>query len=232
MMERYNTDMKIIKKQTYEGFSLAEMILVITLTVFLMVVTVQSFGNSTTQFAFGNDNEKVLTMINFARSLAISGKAQLDYTDYNKDGCKDTVVLPACSEADYVTPANYGVNFNTTTNTVTLFADTHTGSDPADKEGKFDPCTGAVDYSKGCDIILDTYTLTASQLVLFPPAITPAVTSATVFYSPIFADITFDQTLPKDPFFTFELLQSGNTPRTRCVQIHKVAGIPEPLTCP
>ena len=237
MVERYNTVMKMLPKQTSPGFTLVEIIIVVALTVLLLTITVQSFLSSASQFAFANDNTKILELVNFARSLAISGKAQIDYIDYDKDGCKDAATTPGapCVGDDFVTPAHYAVNFDKATNTATLFADMHQliGSTP--KEGQFDPCTGAVDYTTGCDIILDQYQLKASTFVLFPNA-APAFagTTASIFYSPIFADISFDvAALPTDPFFTYELNQAtGTVARKSCLQIHRVAGIPEPFSCP
>lgn len=223
------------KKQTRSlsrGFTLAEMILVVALTLFLLTVTVQGFVNSASQFSFANASEKVEAMIRYSRSLAISGKAQIDYIDFDKDGCKDVATTGSCGEDDYVTPANYGVNFNKTTvsgvdtYTLTLFADNHSLT-PAD-EGAYNPGTTLSDYQGGKDIVLEQFVVPSSMVLINPGG----GTSATIFYSPVFADISSDISIPpSDPFFRFGISQmQGTILRKRCSQIHTLAGISEPIT--
>ncbi len=230
----------------HSGFTLAELILVVALTLFLLTVTVQGFVNSASQFTFSNASERVQEMIRSARSLAISGKAQLDYTDFDKDGCFDDSSLnvsPCDSSAppDYVTPANYGINFSKTTPggvdtyTVTLFADLHANPSCASgcgQEGVYDSGSGLADYRNGKDVILDQYVLPNGIVFAFPGT---GNNDATIFYSPIFADASFkvgtSPVLPEDPFFTFGVSQmQGTILRKRCYEIHKLAGISEPMT--
>jgi type II secretory pathway pseudopilin PulG len=216
---------------SFRAFTLAEMILVVALTLFLLTVTVQGFVNSASQFSYANVAEKVESMIRYSRSLAISGKAQIDYTDFDKDGCKDVATTGACGEDDYVTPANYGVNLDKTTvsgvdtYTLTLFADNHSPT-PAD-EGAYNPGTVLADYQGGKDIILEQFVVPSSMVLIIPGG-----TSATIFYSPVFADISSDiSILPSDPFFRFGISQmQGTILRKRCSQIHLLAGISEPIT--
>jgi type II secretory pathway pseudopilin PulG len=224
------------KKQTFSsftrtrsGFTLAEMILVVALTLFLLTVTVQGFVNSASQFSFSNAAQKVEEMIRTARSYAISGKAQLDYTDFDKDGCKD-VASGACA-VDYVTPAHYGVNFKKTTTTgvdsytVTLFADNHEVVGKAPKEGVFEDTS--TDYGDGFDIILERFPVPSGMQLIIPGA----GNSATIFFSPVFADVSTDFTITAaDPFFRYGVTQkAGDITRKRCSQTHILAGISEPI---
>ena len=105
------------------GYTLIEILIVLGFTVFLFSAAIQSFISTSTQFAFNNASEKVLDMVRFARSMAISGKAFKDYTNFNQDK----------SEEDFVTPANYGVNFQhksdlASKDSIILFADNHKGT--------------------------------------------------------------------------------------------------------
>lgn len=218
------------------GFSLAEMILVVALTLFLLTVTVQGFVNSASQFSFSNVAEKAQDVIRSARSLAISGKAQIDYMDFDQDGCKDKVTTPSCPADDYVTPAHYGVNLKKVTVagvdtfTMTLFADNHSAT--ASDEGKYNPPAafpGTVgEFQSGKDILLDQFTFPSGIKLIIPGG----GTSATVFFSPIFADLSSDiSIMAGDPFFRFGLSQlQGTILRKRCTQIHILAGISEPIT--
>ena len=216
----------------FPAFTLIEMILVVALTMFLLVVTAQSFVNSASQFSFSNAAEKVQELIRQARSLAISGKAQIDYTDYNNDTCKDKAHSTSECQTknastggdDYVTPAHYGVNFDKTNATITLFADNHS---PTATEGKYNPGTN---YANGDDIVLETYPVPSGMQLIIPGN----ASSATIFFSPIFADVSSDPaTSPTDPFFRFGIsAKFGDIVRKRCSQIHMLAGISEPMNDP
>jgi len=212
------------------GFTLIEIILVVALTLFFLTVTATGLVNSASQFAFANAYQRVLTMISTARSYAISGKAQLDYTDYTNNFATSTD-----NPTNYVTPAHYGINFNAANKTVTLFADLHS-KDSTTREGHFNPPGNpptTADYANGMDIILDTYTLPEGMSLILPSITAPA-TAITIFYSPIFADISFDVSpLPTGSFFKFGVQQtSGAITRNRCSEIHIIAGIAEPFDCP
>jgi len=233
-LKQYNLLMPKAQKQMRSGFSLIEIILVVALTLFLLTVTATGFVNSASQFAFANAYQRVLDMISTARSYAISGKAQLDYTDY-----AGNFLHPMEIPSNYVTPAHYGINFDTTDatkQTVTLFADLH--SNVSGMESQYFPAAPAnipTDYKDGKDIILDQYTLPQGMNIVLP-SIPPSSSAKaiTIFYSPIFADISFDvSSLPTDPFFKFGIQQtSGAITRNRCSEIHKMAGIAEPFDCP
>jgi len=245
-----------MQKQTRSGFTLVELIIVVTITLFLLVATVQGFANSASQFSFSNADETIQSMIQQARSLAISGKAQIDYTDFDKDGCRDKNSMldtNQCADKsvdDLATPAHYGVNFQKSGSTyiVTLFADNHEVSGQQPKENVFDyePNAGVTAYENGWDIVLDRYTLPPGMQLIIPqpdgttvPACSAANCSATIFFSPVFADISSDltnlpptTTEPSDPFFRFGIAQ--NNPninnRKRCSEIHFLAGISEPMS--
>lgn len=227
-----------------EGFTLIEIILVVTLTVFLFLATMQSVIGSSQQLRFVNAYQKVLDLVRQARSLAVSGKAQLDYTDYDQDGINDTT---ANGGPDYVTPAHYGVYFEhgptsmngQSTDQVVLFEDLHPsvtqiGGAPC-KEGQYDPADTNLNgpYAFGCDVILETYTLpVGTQLKGISGAgncIVASSNCATLFYSPIFADVSFDPALaplPSPQFFVFGVNQGGGQ-RIHCEKIHAASGIPE-----
>lgn len=220
------------QKQNLSGFTLIEIVLVVALTLFMLTVTVQGFVNSASQFSFANVSQKIEEMVRTARSLAISGKAQIDYTNFDNDTCADNVSTPLCPEDDYVTPANYGVNLQkitaggNTTYTVTLFADNHSATD--EKKYNTVPNPTLADYKAGKDIVLETYTLPSNIQMILPGG----GDTATVFFSPIFADLSSDITITNaDPFFRFGLYQvSGSVTRKKCSQIHILAGISEPTT--
>jgi type II secretory pathway pseudopilin PulG len=220
-----------------EGFTLIEIIIVIALTLLLLTATLQTIIGSTAQLTFINNTEKVLDLFRQARSLAIAGKAQLDYTDFDKDNVNDTSLNGG---PDYVTPAHYGVHFHhadspLTPDTVTLFIDNHevTGENP--KEGRFDksPTNDALNYRKGYDIILEEYALPPEIRFINLPE-----NDVTLFYSTLLADISFDPLLSDNTaFFSFGLEQKSGSAitamRQRCFQMHKLAGIAEPSnTCP
>lgn len=229
--------------QTKEGFTLIEIILVVTLTVFLFLATMQSVIGSSQQLRFVNAYQKVLDLVRQARSLAVSGKAQLDYTDYDQDGVNDTT---ANGGPDYVTPAHYGVYFEQapgvngqTTDQVILFADLHPPVipplGPPCKEGQYDPANMNLNGPNGfgCDVILETYTLPVGVQLKgvsgSPYCVTTLSTCAVLFYSPIFADASFDpplHPLPSPQFFVFGVDQ-GNGQRKHCEKIHAASGIPE-----
>lgn len=209
-----------------KGFTLIELILVVALTLFLTVATLQSVVGSTQQLRFVNSYEKVLEFIRQARSLAVSGKAQLDYTDYDFDTYTDLVKQPD-GQADFVTPAYYGVHFehyadNAIADKVILFADLHQKTGSTCKEKKYDPAPSSGTNANGCDIILETYELPARVKLLGLPA-----ANVSIFYTPLLADVSFDTSLPYAPFFIYEVGQLGNVPRKNCQQIHQFSGIPE-----
>lgn len=211
---------------TKKAYTLIEILIVLGFTVFLFSAAIQSFISTSTQFAFNNAAEKVLDMVRFARSLAISGKAFKDYMDFNQDTFKD----------DFVTPANYGVNFQHSDkadvrDSVIVFADNHSGV--AGKEGVFEEGKNETNYKTGMDIVIERYDLPADIRLSFVDSPGSSVASASIFYSPIFADTTFDPPLVASSSAKIGIKQS--TPlitRARCFSIHPLSGNPEPISCP
>jgi len=229
------------KQNQKEGFTLIEMILVVALTALLLVSTLQSVIGSTDQLSFTASYQKVLDLVRQARSLAVSGKAQPDYTDYDQDECYDfgykgSQVPPPCT-TDSVTPAHYGIYFEQVTsngvtdNNAILFADMHAPAGSACQEGKFD----LGQMSSGCDLILEKYTLPSTislkGLASSSQCLSAFSTCYTIFYSPIFADVSFVPALSSGSFFIFGLAQQkgGVELRRHCEQIHEFSGIPEVL---
>ncbi|HLG26006.1 MAG TPA: type II secretion system protein [Candidatus Gracilibacteria bacterium] len=211
------------------GFTLAELLIVITLIVLLMAAALRGMVNSQRTFIFNGASQQVSSLVREARSLAVTGKAQQDYTDYDQDGCFDGVINshtdPACpSEPDYVTPAHYGIFFNSADGTATLFADLH-GSGI---EGVYNPPVPATTpigtFIAGYDLKLAIYTLPPSLDYILDPAAT-----TTIMYSPIFADTDFDADLGiSDEFFVFGVKETEGTALSkRCFAIHPVAGVAE-----
>ena len=230
------------KNKVHHGFTLIELIIVMTLTMVLMSMAVQGFFSSSAQFSFSNEAEKIQAMIRTARSLAISGKAQPDYTDFNNNQCLDAgnqLNDPGdCSE--FVTPAHYGVVFikNPDANEVAIFVDNH--SKNALAEGYYADGENITGYRGGDDILLDTYFLPKGMQLIIPqidgttePGADSGNTSS-VLFSPIFADVSTDPKFPPSkPFFTFGITQKqGGIVRKRCWQIHLMAGVSEPMAIP
>lgn len=208
------------------AFTLIELMMVIAITVILLAAGLRGMVDSQKSFLFNNAVERVLQIVREARSLAVTGKAQLDYTDYDQDGCNappdDNDNTPtACTlplgESDYVTPANYGVYFDVPNHKVTLFADLH--ADGANAEGNYVAPTALNDYQQYKDLSLAEFDLT-SDLDL------KAVGSSTIFYSPIFADTSFESALSAT-FFAFGVKETDGVGRERCFKIHPIAGVPE-----
>lgn len=205
------------------GFTLAEIIIVIAVTLFLFTATMQGLINSSAQFNFRNQDDRLQAMLRTARSLAISGKAQPDYIDYNKNLCTDVLSSPGCTAPDLVTPAHYGVIFRKldSMDVVSLFVDNHS-KDPK-QEGYYE----SGDPHNGYDVVLDYFILPKGMELILPDA----GNEATIFFSPIFADVTTNINIPADkPIFKFGISQTqGNVVRKRCSQIQMLAGISEPL---
>lgn len=221
----YNWFMPKQKKTKKAAFTLVELIIVMVITMFLITMVLQSAFGSTAQLKFINSSNKVVDLIRQARSLAISGKAQPDYTDFNNDK----------NINDLVTPAGYGVYFakhdENSPDEVIIFMDNHNKGSGA--EGVYNyQMNDPMFYTKGADMILEKYTLPDGIKLVGPKDALPLdvnqMGSATVIYTPIFADVILNNI--NDPrTFTFGLSQqSGAVTRTACFQINKVSGLPTP----
>jgi len=217
--------------RTCGGFTLVELMLVMLVTIILFGAAVSGMIRSQRTFTFNSASLQISELVREARSFAVTGKAQLDYTDYDNDGCKTVGVdgathdteCAAKSVDDYVTPANYGVYFGLEGHgeaIVILFADLHGGV-----EGKVDKpsSTTPLVYESGKDLVLKVFEVPKSlELVLYP--LTGVQTEYSIFYSPIFADFNHEGDDP-DPFFIYGLKEK-NGDVSRCFAIHPVSGVP------
>lgn len=211
------------------GFTLVELILVMMVTVILAASALTGMIRSQKNFAFNGTYQRVTSMVQEVRSLAVTGKAQIDYEDYDHDECKNAGQHGGgCSllgtENDYITPANYGIYFDTDTRTMTMFADMHGST-----VGGFDDAGLDIgEWLGGQDIKLAEYTLSEGyNFVLYSSG-----GANTVMYSPIFADTTFADdsvVVDIDDFFVFGIEELPAPPgfRIRCMALHRVSGVAE-----
>ncbi len=203
------------------------------LIVFMSSVSLAGISRTQATFQFNAAVQMVNSIVREARSFAVTGKAQIDYSDYDGDGCMagdaDALYphLGVCNPGpDYVTPANYGVFFNTSNNRLIEFADMH-GS----VVGQYDPPSvpGLMVYEPGKDMHIAEYTLPeVYRFYLY----SGTGTTNTVFFSPIFADTTFHPALsPVTTTFFFVFgVEAVSGARESCMAIHRIAGIPEDAT--
>lgn len=219
------------KEKAQDGFTLIELLIVVAIVVIIAAVTLGSLTRSQDQQIFNNSFEKLYSLINTARSLSISGKGQLDYTDFDNDGCRDTVTaVPPCPVPDYVTPANYGVQFNTSGKNVVLFADMNPPTTGAvnGAKGVYNPGT---DYATGYDLDLDSMTLpTDITMDIQDSTVAPLLATGSSFFSPNYADLTSNNlNLTTKPYLVLRLNQGVSF--CKQIRIHKLAGIPEVELC-
>lgn len=206
------------------AFTLIELVIVMGILAIVLGLSMSSMLQSQYVQVFNNNFSKLFSLVNNARSQAITGKGQLDYTDFDGDG----IFSPAI---DYVTPANYGVRFDTAAGSpnVRFFSDTNpTPSGGLGAKGRFDAGTN---YSQGHDLVLDSLTLPAKTVlkVIDGNGNTPA--NGSIFYSMKYADISYETfSVSNTPFLRIQLTDQ-NTSACRQIQIHKLAGIPEVGPC-
>ena len=134
--------MKKVYFRHTKGFSLLELLIVMGILVIVFAISMTSLMMAQYTQIFNNNFTKVFSLISNARSQAITGKGQLDFTDFDHDG----------SISDYVTPANYGVHFQTDSSPqVTLFADINPpDSGSLGTKGRYDAGTT---YNLGQDLV-------------------------------------------------------------------------------
>jgi prepilin-type N-terminal cleavage/methylation domain-containing protein len=204
------------------GFTLVEIIIVMAIMTILFSMAASGLTGSRSFFTFTNSYERVVQLVREARSDAVTGKAQMDYTDYNQNG----------STIDLVTPAGYGINFDTTAASakVTLFVDLHVGAlDEDQNEGVYDAPTSIGAYEAGKDFIMAQFSLDPSLILLLQGG------PETVIYTPIFADVTFNPALDTGEISMIFGVSEGAAKRHKCSKIHPVSGVPEATTeaeCP
>lgn len=212
--------------QSSSGFTLIELLIVITLLIILFAAAITSLVTSQRSFIFNNAYQQVINTVREARSLAVSAKAQLDYTDYDQDGI-DHNTSSQDGGPDQVTPAHYGVFISKTTRTITLFADIHKGTSNNQQEGVYDPPPQEYPlqtYVDGRDLKLAEYSLPAGMEFIINPA-----EEATILYTPLFADTIWQGPgAMNTPFYLFGIQEiTGSNPRKRCFAIHPISGVPE-----
>lgn len=215
--------MKNKKLKGKPGFTLMELLLVVMIVVIVVGLSMSSLLQSQSVQVFNNNFGKLFSIVNNARSQAITGKGQLDFTDYDRDGLKNI-------HSDYVTPANYGVRFDVSgTPNVRLFADINPPLAGGTGQAlRFDD--GGVPTA-GEDLILDSLDLpsTVTLTVKDGDSITPV--SSSIFYSPNYADIEYENlTMGASPFLRIQLTDTLTT-ACKQIKIHKLAGIPEVGQC-
>jgi len=208
------------------GFTLIELIIVSMLIIFLAVAAISGMIESQRTFTFNTADQRVGSLVREARSLAVTGKSVIDYTDYDNDDCRDianhggSCATPA--DDDRVTPSHYGIYFSG--NTMTLFADIRQANGSLHVEGAYDappPTTELGKYVLNKDIKLAEYEVTSSLNLLFEGSTGTAAN--TVMYSPIFADTAFAQDavvvdlLTAAEFFVFGIQEKAPFDRANCL---------------
>jgi len=216
-----------VDKNSQNGFTLIELMIVMVIITVLTGIIYGSMIRTQDQQMYNNQFEKILSIISNARSLAITGKGQLDYSDYDHD-----LLTATTTPVDYVTPANYGVNFDSITpnaNSVTQFADINppeTGG--TGEKGRYDNDL-TKNYTLGQDLDLVKWDM-GKDFCLFVDTYKTSTNSGSILFSANYADISFDN-LTADPFLKIRV--RDKTPVNRCkqIKIHKMAGIPEVEQC-
>jgi prepilin-type N-terminal cleavage/methylation domain-containing protein len=221
---------KIISISAHKGFTLIELLIVMAVITLLLAAAMSSMSNSRYTAAFFTAEEKVSSFLRQARTYAVTGKSVTDYTDFDGDG----------DSSDQVTPVGFGVG-NGTDGRLVLFADMHvnkTTGIPLEKSFQ-DPGAGKIgQYFAGSDIVLDEYTPDTTlvglrQLGPGSAVVLPELSIKSVMYSPIFADTTFDGSLPSgQTYWNVQIYSKIISSMSHCLWIHPIAGTPEPRPCP
>lgn len=205
------------------GFTLIELLIVLGILVVVIGISFSSLTRSQSVQVFNNNFEKIFSLAGNARSLAISGKGQLDYTDYDTDTFNHL-----SSPSDYVTPANYGIRLdrNAGSKNVILFADINPPTSGGGQKGIYNSGTN---YIGGDDLVLDSLTLPDNMNLEIEDA-GGIKANGTMFFSPNYADISFDG-LNASPFLVIRLKETSPGNLCKQIRIHKLAGIPEVQVC-
>ncbi len=229
-------------RSTRGAYTLVEVMIVIAVLGVLFTASMTSLNSSRDTQDYNNNFDQLLSMLNNARSMAISAKGQTDYVDADGDGDK----------TDLVTPANYGVRFEQNSpSKIILFADnnTNSSSDADAKKKVYDfNSSNCNTPENGCDFILKEYTFDKKyelkvykgdvngQLHQVSSTITAIDGFPSIFYSPLYADIAVEgANIGLDdldfPFLIIRFQESSGPKRCRQIKIHFLAGNPEVSAC-
>lgn len=213
----------MIKTKIKSGFTLIELLIVLGILVVVIGISFSSLTRSQSFQVFNNNFEKIFSLIGNARSLAISGKGQLDYTDFDHD-----TLNHLSSPPDYVTPANYGIRLINTAGSknVILFSDINPPTSGGGQKGVYNQGTN---YTAGDDLDLESLSLPGTMNIEIEDA-SGIKNSGSVFFTPNYADISFDG-LNASPFLVIRLKEVAPGNLCKQIRIHKLAGIPEVQTC-
>ncbi|MBD3270556.1 prepilin-type N-terminal cleavage/methylation domain-containing protein [Candidatus Peregrinibacteria bacterium] len=209
-------------KKSQKGYTLIEMMLVLMIITVLAAMSVGSLVNSQRNQIYLNQFEEVLSVLNNTRSLAISGKGAEDKTDADNDSNK----------TEYISPANYGVQINTTHDTLVIFADLN----PNDVDGYSEFEKDNEDPEIRTLNLVDAVTLEAeTQDADGAQGENLDSKTFSLYYSPLYVDIAAvgnNLALDKDtPFLVLKVKDADTDARCRQIRIHYLAGIPEVEAC-
>ena len=206
------------------GFTLIELVIVMGILVIVLGLSMSSMLQSQYVQVFNNNFGRLYSLVNNARSQAITGKGQLDYTDFDHDGITTT-------PPDYVTPANYGVRFDTAAGSTNMRLFSDTNPLPSGGTGAKLRFDDGGNYVTGDDVILDSLTFPDKTTLVVKDGNGDTPASSSIFYSMKYADIAYeDLAVTPSPFIRIQLTEE-NISVCRQIQIHKLAGIPEVGPC-
>lgn len=241
----------LIKTKKQKGFTLIEILIVISIMAILATMSISSFSNSTDIIKFDNLTNSIAALFREARSLSLTGEATADYTDFDEDkifypangvcGGAGPTACPnqptndcTCSTDEKVLAAGYGINFSKTiakssTSKIEFFTDLHNSS-----EGYFSSTNDG--YNKSQDLIDSMKSInlgSSAEYKNYDFMINDGGNNnATIIYTTPYGDIIFPNTNVKQDLliWVYEVnkgcvikgVAEGNV-----IAINKVAGIPE-----
>lgn len=202
---------KINKK----GFTLVEMIIVVAIIAIVSAGVVFSGYGMRAQREFENEYNKVIAIIQQARSMALSGQSYPDFADYSGDGDFDNLILPhGYIVKIYAEEKEAGSGEETIF--VELWADLYgTKLEEIDED---DILINRIELQRitGFDF---TPVRNGENREKEPPD------SITLLYKTMDAKFSLPQYLPTT---SVEFIFIGEEGRTRYVYLHHLTGIPEP----
>ncbi len=233
------------KKQ--KGFTLIEILIVISIITILATMGISSFSNSGEVVKFNNFTNQIASLFREARSLALTGEAIGDYTDYDEDkvfypesgtcpvadtiptacpGANDGKTDCFCSEDEKILAAGYGVSFGF--DTITPFTDLHNQSEGYFSEtGDYGSTKDKINTIKKVSLNEDTSFKDYGMMIN-----SPSRTSGLIYTTP-YGDATFNNIGDKDLLIWLYDKNVGcevnGEAQGKVISVNKVAGIPEVL---